>query len=92
MIIDGKKISEEILEEVRLEVQSIKEKHGTVPGLAVIIVGDDPASKIYVNNKKRACSRVGVYSREYSLPEDTTQERLLNLIDELNLEKKIKKY
>ncbi len=89
MIIDGKKISEEILEKVRLEVLSIKENHNIVPGLAVIIVGDNPASKIYVNNKKKACSKVGMYSQEYSLPEDTSQESLLKLIDKLNNDKNI---
>lgn len=89
MIIDGKKISEEILEKVKLEVLSIKENHNIVPGLAVIIVGGDPASKIYVNNKKKACSKVGMYSQEYSLPENTSQENLLKLIDKLNSDKNI---
>ena len=89
MIIDGKKISDEILEKIRLEVLSIKENHNIVPGLAVIIVGDDPASKIYVNNKKKACSKVGMYSQEYSLPENTSQENLLKLIEKLNSDKNI---
>lgn len=58
--------------------------NGINPGLAVIIVGDDPASRVYVNNKKKACELCGIYSEEYALPEETTQEELLELIDKLN--------
>ena len=58
--------------------------NGINPGLAVIIVGDDPASRVYVNNKKKACELCGIYSEEYALPEETTQEELLKLIDKLN--------
>lgn len=57
---------------------------GIMPGLAVIIVGDDPASRVYVNSKKRACEEIGIYSEEYALPKDTTQEELLALIEKLN--------
>ncbi len=60
-----------------------------MPGLAVIIVGDDPASKIYVRNKKLACETIGIHSEEYALPQDTTQEQLLALVDELNRKKEI---
>ena len=65
------------------EVNGLKEK-GVRPGLAVIIVGEDPASKVYVRNKERACEECGFYSEKYALPEETTQEELLGLIDELN--------
>ena len=61
----------------------LKDK-GVVPGLAVVIVGDDPASRVYVNNKKKACAEIGIYSEEYALSSETTQEELLALIDKLN--------
>ena len=66
----------------------LKEK-GINPGLAVIIVGDDPASRVYVNNKKKACEDLGIYSEEYAMPGETTEEELLKLIDELNSRKEI---
>ena len=62
----------------------VLKEHGITPGLAVVIVGDDPASRVYVNNKKKACAECGIYSEEYALPEETTQEELLSLIDTLN--------
>ena len=82
-IIDGKAISAKTKEELRSEVAALKEK-GVSVGLAVIIVGDDPASRVYVNNKKKACELLGIYSEEYALPAETTMEQLLGLIDELN--------
>lgn len=82
-IIDGKEISKKIREEIKLEVDRLK-KSGIIPGLAVIIVGDDKASRIYVNNKKKACQEVGIYSEEYALPEETTQNELVSLIQKLN--------
>lgn len=82
-IIDGKLVSAKVKEQVRNEVAALKEQ-GITPGLAVIIVGDDPASRVYVNNKKKACADVGFYSEEYALPAETTMEQLLGLIDELN--------
>lgn len=82
-IIDGKAISKKIREEIKLEVDRLK-KSGIIPGLAVIIVGDDKASRIYVNNKKKACREVGIYSEEYALPEETTQNELVSLIQKLN--------
>lgn len=66
-----------------MEAENLK-KEGINPGLAVIIVGDDPASKVYVNNKKKACAEIGIYSEEYALPAETTQDELLELIDKLN--------
>ncbi len=83
MIIDGKKISAEVKERVRIETEQLKQK-GVSAGLAVIIVGEDPASKVYVANKKKACEAVGFISEEYALPADTTEEELLALIDMLN--------
>jgi len=69
-------------------VAELKEK-GINPGLAVIIVGDDPASRVYVNNKKKACEQIGVYSEEYALPAETSEQELLELIEKLNNDKKI---
>lgn len=80
---DGKEVSQNKRNKIKEECEKLKRK-GITPGLAVIIVGDDPASKIYVANKKKACAEVGFYSREYSLPSNTTQEELLFLINELN--------
>lgn len=82
-IISGKEVSEEIKEQLKGEVEELK-KQGIFPGLAVIIVGDDPASRVYVNNKKKACERIGVYSEEYALSADVSEEEVLDLIDELN--------
>lgn len=87
-IIDGKAISAKVKQSVADEVIRLKDK-GITTGLAVIIVGDDPASKIYVRNKKRACDEVGIYSEEYVLPEETTQSELTELIDKLNKDNKI---
>ncbi len=87
-IIDGKKIREYNLDLIAEQVTKLK-KDGIEPALAVIIVGNDPASRIYVNNKKAACERVGFRSVEYALPEETTTEELLSLIDELNADKSI---
>lgn len=81
--IDGKMVSAKVREEVSQEVASLKAQ-GVCPGLAVVIVGDDPASRIYVNNKKKACQATGIYSEEYALPAETSQEELLALVDKLN--------
>lgn len=83
-IIDGKKVSAQVKEEVRKQALELKETHGITPGLAVVIVGDDPASRVYVNNKKKACEVVGFKSEEYALPASTTQEELLKLVNTLN--------
>lgn len=87
-IIDGKAVSAAVKQRVKEECDRLKAK-GVTPGLAVVIVGDDPASRVYVNNKKKACELVGFYSEEYALPEQTTQEELLDLVDKLNADKKI---
>ena len=73
---------------MKKEVEELK-KQGINPGLCVIIVGEDPASRVYVNNKKKACEEIGINSLEYALPESTTEEELLALIDELNQRKDI---
>ncbi len=87
-IIDGKKISSEVKEEVKHKVAALKEK-GISVGLAVVLVGEDPASKVYVNNKKKACEALGIESFEFLLPEDATQEELLNLVEKLNADEKV---
>jgi methylenetetrahydrofolate dehydrogenase (NADP+)/methenyltetrahydrofolate cyclohydrolase len=87
-IIDGKKISEIVREEWKLRADKLKAK-GVLPGLAVIIVGDNPASKLYVNNKIKACHEVGLHSEVHDLPEDTSEEMLLKLIEELNQAKQL---
>lgn len=79
----GKEVSQRIKDEIKEEVQKLK-KQGINPGLAVIIVGDDPASRVYVNNKKKACDYCGILSEEYALSADTTQDELLALIEKLN--------
>ena len=82
-IIDGKKIRDYNLDLMKEEIAALNCK-GIYPCLAVIIVGSDPASRIYVNNKKAACEKIGIISKEYALPEETTTNELLNLIDKLN--------
>lgn len=82
-IINGKEISEATRADIALEVAQLK-RQGITPGLAVILVGDDPASRVYVNNKKKACAQLGMLSEEYALAADTSMEDLLKLIDSLN--------
>lgn len=84
-IIDGKAVSARVKEEVRQEI----ERDGLDIGLAVVIVGDDPASRVYVNNKKKACEVCGIKSYEYALPAETTEEQLLELVDTLNKDDKV---
>lgn len=83
-LIDGKMISAQVRSEIAEETAKLKEEKGITPGLAVILVGDDPASAIYVRGKKKACAEVGFYSEEYILPSTTTQEELNALVDKLN--------
>lgn len=82
-IIDGKLISKSVKDKIAAEVKVLK-KSGVTPGLAVIIVGENPASQIYVRNKQRACEEVGFESFKYELPENTTQDELLELVKKLN--------
>ena len=83
-IIDGKAVSAVVREEIAQGVVEYNERTGFRPGLAVVIVGTDPASQVYVRNKKKACEQVGFNSWVYELPESTTQEELNLLIDQLN--------
>ena len=83
-IIDGKAISKQIREEIAAETLEFSAKNGFKPGLAVVIVGEDPASQVYVRNKRKACDEVGFYSESYELPAETTQEELEALVDKLN--------
>jgi methylenetetrahydrofolate dehydrogenase (NADP+)/methenyltetrahydrofolate cyclohydrolase len=87
-IIDGKQIAAEIREELKAEVAGLK-KQGIVPGLGVILVGEDPASQSYVKAKERACSAIGIFSDDNRLPADTTQEDLLALVERMNNDPKI---
>lgn len=88
-IIDGKSVSAAVKAKVASEASQIKEKLGIDIGLAVVIVGNDPASRIYVNNKKKACELCGFKSFEFAMPEETTQDQLLELIDKLNGDKNV---
>ena len=84
MIIDGKQTAQELRDTIALTVADLKEQHGIQPGLAVVLVGEDPASQVYVRNKARQTKEVGMNSLEFKLPAETTQEALLQKIDELN--------
>lgn len=88
MLIDGKKISQEIKDELKEKAAKLKAA-GTEPCLAVILVGEDPASKVYVGNKKKACEYIGIRSESYELPETTSESELLSLIDRLNKDEKV---
>lgn len=88
-LINGKEISAEIRSELKENVRAFTERTGVTPGLAVIIVGEDPASKVYVRNKHKGCLEVGMYSAMYELPENTDEKALLALIDELNRDSRI---
>lgn len=83
-IIDGKKKAQEIRLKIKAQVDQLKQQNKRIPGLAVIIVGNNPASQIYVNNKRKACKEVGFLSLNYDLNEDVSNDELLNLINQLN--------
>jgi methylenetetrahydrofolate dehydrogenase (NADP+)/methenyltetrahydrofolate cyclohydrolase len=88
MILDGKKVAEEIKTELKAEVLELKNK-GIEPALAVVLVGFDPASLVYVGNKKKACEEIGISSQTYEMPENVSQKELLDLIVTLNQDKKV---
>lgn len=83
-IMDGKLVSTKMKEEIKLEIENMKKLTGKIPGFAVVIVGNDPASKVYVKNKKKDCEEVGIFYEEYALPENTSEAELLTLIKKLN--------
>jgi methylenetetrahydrofolate dehydrogenase (NADP+)/methenyltetrahydrofolate cyclohydrolase len=88
-LIKGAEVAKQIREELKQEVADLKAKHNVVPGLVTILVGADPASQVYVGAKEKTCGELGIYSERYDLPEDTTQDDLMKLIDKLNKDPKI---
>ena len=88
-IISGTEIAKEIRAELKQEIAELKEKHNVVPGLVTVLVGADPASQVYVGQKEKTSQNLGIYSERYDLPEDTSQEDLLALINKLNNDPKI---
>jgi methylenetetrahydrofolate dehydrogenase (NADP+) / methenyltetrahydrofolate cyclohydrolase len=88
-IIDGKQVAQQIREELKREVAQLKQKYGVTPGLAAILVGENPASKVYVNMKAKACEETGIYSQKIHLPADTPQGKLIELIHGLNQDQRI---
>ncbi|MDD4876289.1 MAG: tetrahydrofolate dehydrogenase/cyclohydrolase catalytic domain-containing protein [Dehalococcoidales bacterium] len=88
-IINGTKIAKQIREELKAEIAELKEKYNLIPGLATILVGDDPASHIYVGQKQKTSLALGIYSERHDLPAETSEEELLALIDQLNKDKNI---
>lgn len=88
-ILNGKYVAEKIRHDLSIKVKNIKDKTGRVPGLAVVLVGDDPASKTYVSMKEKACKQVGIYSEVYKLKADAQEHELLKLIHQLNSDEKI---
>ncbi|MFQ5917500.1 MAG: tetrahydrofolate dehydrogenase/cyclohydrolase catalytic domain-containing protein, partial [Candidatus Binatia bacterium] len=89
MIIDGKAIAQEVRKQVKEEIEDLNRKWGLVPGLGVVLVGDDPASHVYVRNKEKACKEVGIESREHLFPGTLSEQELLSLIHTLNQDKAI---
>ena len=88
-IIDGKKIAAEVNEENRIEITTLARDRNLQPGLAVVIIGEDPASQVYVNMKDRKCQELGIYSEKHVLDKDTSMQEVLDLIDQLNNDPKI---
>ena len=88
-LISGKEVSTSIRAKIKEEAQKLRDDYGIQPGLAVILVGNDPASQIYVRNKQKACEEVGFHAFEYRLNENSTQEQLLDLIGVLNKDNKV---
>ena len=83
-IISGTEIARQIRQELSQEIAELKERHHLTPGLATLLMGDDPASQIYVNQKGKISQSLGIYSERYDLPATTSEEELLTLIDQLN--------
>ena len=87
-LIDGKKVASQVREGLLAEIEELKAQ-GHTPGLAVVLVGNDPASQVYVGSKVKACAELGLYSQKWELPADTTQEELVKLIHQLNADDRI---
>ena len=83
-VIDGRAVAREVRKQLKEEIEGLKRSRGVIPGLAVVLVGDDPASHLYVRNKKKACQEVGIHVKENLLPEQILAEALLALVRELN--------
>jgi methylenetetrahydrofolate dehydrogenase (NADP+)/methenyltetrahydrofolate cyclohydrolase len=88
-LIKGAQVAKQIREELKQEIAELKEKHNVVPGLVTVLVGADPASQVYVGAKEKTSQELGIYSERYDLPEETTQEELMALIDKLNNDPRI---
>ena len=88
-IISGTEIAKQIREELKQEITALKEKHNVVPGLTTVLVGEDPASQVYVGQKEKTCNALGMYSERHDLPADTSEAALLALIGKLNKDPKI---
>jgi methenyltetrahydrofolate cyclohydrolase (EC 3.5.4.9)/5,10-methylenetetrahydrofolate dehydrogenase (NADP+) (EC 1.5.1.5) len=88
-ILDGRRISEDLLDQLKARVDARVAAGGTRPGLAVVLVGDDPASAVYVRNKRRAAEKVGIEAFDFDLPAGTSEAELLALIDRLNIDPKV---
>ncbi|MDY0251482.1 bifunctional methylenetetrahydrofolate dehydrogenase/methenyltetrahydrofolate cyclohydrolase FolD [Desulfuromonas thiophila] len=87
-LIDGKALAARLRQQLTTEVEELRQR-GVVPGLAVVLVGDDPASRVYVSMKEKACAQVGIFSAEHRLPAETSQQQLLELIGQLNQDRRI---
>ena len=85
IIIDGKETSRKVLHNLRTDIAQLTQ-HGHTPGLAVVLVGEDPASRVYVDSKVKACEELGIYSQKWVLSTETTQKELVQLIHQLNTE------
>lgn len=88
-IISGTEIAKQIREELKKEIEELNEKHGVTPGLATVLVGGDPASRVYVSQKEKSCNNLGLYSKRIDLPGETSEEDILSLIDKLNKDPQI---
>ncbi len=88
-IISGTEIAKQIREELKKEIAELKERHGVTPGLATVLVGGDPASRVYVGQKEKSCNNLGIYSERIDLPGDISEEKLLLLIEKLNTDSRI---
>src|SRR5215469_14687924 len=88
-LLDGKKLAEEIRNEISVRVHELTAKHSIVPCLAAVLVGDDPASQVYVSNKEKACEKIGIRSVLHRLPETTGTDKLLQLVNRLNNDKSV---